>query len=795
MVALVSPAYAGSYGNEEERVFLDGLQKIENRTDRAQAKPVKQSTYNTPRAPFKGLSIDIGEKLLKPRLEANIRYSNDRTIVMSEYWVPIAQNPQDGSVLFGDIRIMGDNNSNQEFNIGAGYRKLVTNKLLNDGILGGMLWYDRRLTKRGSKFNQLTAGLEWLSEQYDVRLNGYMPFNDSKSHSQNNPNGSGRGFVGNQIFVNTDQSVVEEALPGLDLELGYKLNFLDDVTDSTRFYVGGYHFKGDRVEDVTGWRARLASDITRDVQIGARFQKDDVRGSQAYLEATVRFPFGQKKSFQQDGLRSRLDESPERDIDIVSNEAVTDDGVNEVLFNATTGTIQNVIHVDNTNGAGTGTAEDPFNTLVAAQAAAGVNDLIYVHRGDGTTTGQSNGIVIDDDGQMLVGSAANLTFNGSRFSTSNGNDITGSAAILAPANPLGGPTITNGAGDGVSIMADNIFASGVIVDGASDDGIRITNANNLEIRSVNSNNNRNGILATYSGIGNHFLRIYNSTSDNNSNYGTFISVNDNVNFETQIYKNSFSSNFNDGLSINSNDNSISDINIIDNTANNNSGDSQSVGIQVNTRVNAQQTSLIKDNTVNNNGDIGIYVLGNTGNSVNNTVIQRNIINNNVDFGIVAQGFTGNGTLSGLIKNNTLSDNGGGMLLRALENTSTTISLQNNSVNNSSVNAFRIEKADNGIMSVDIERNRLSNSGLNGILIIDNSTNQSTIDLGGGSLGSAGNNTIFASALADISVDLDGDELKAENNFWGTSSGLQPANVILIDGSSIDASPFLTSDPN
>jgi len=48
MVALVSPAYAGSYGNEEERVFLDGLQKIENRTDRAQAKPVKQSTYNTP---------------------------------------------------------------------------------------------------------------------------------------------------------------------------------------------------------------------------------------------------------------------------------------------------------------------------------------------------------------------------------------------------------------------------------------------------------------------------------------------------------------------------------------------------------------------------------------------------------------------------------------------------------------------------------------------------------------------------------------------------------------------------
>jgi len=186
VTSLIAPAYAGSGKNAlEERVFLDDLRPIEDTASTtstisnssAVASPTiiesaSQAIYTPPPVitPAEQTSPPKTYNRLKPRVEGNWRYSNDRSILMSEFWVPLAQNEADGSVLFGDVRVMGDNGRNREFNIGAGYREIVNSKLLGDGIAGGMVWYDRRFTKRGSKFNQVTAGLEWLGEQYDVRL-------------------------------------------------------------------------------------------------------------------------------------------------------------------------------------------------------------------------------------------------------------------------------------------------------------------------------------------------------------------------------------------------------------------------------------------------------------------------------------------------------------------------------------------------------------------------------------------------------------------------------------------------
>jgi len=329
-VFLSSTALAGSGGKNsyEDRVYFDDLRTVKEpayapavqpQVTAPSPAPPPSSIYNNaspePDSSSDSLSYFANkakQKKLKPRVELNHRYSNDRAITMSEFWVPLIQDTQGDSVLFGDVRLVGDTGSNQEFNAGLGYREIVTAPILGEGIAGAMLWYDRRFTNRGSKFNQLTASGEWLGEQYDVRVNGYIPFNDSKTHTQANTNTTASGFVGNQIFVNTDQSVVEEALPGVDVEVGTRINALDKLTDSTRIYAGGYHFEGDRTEDVTGVRARIASDITSDIQLGARYQYDDVRDSQAFVEATIRFPFKSKKSFKQDGLRSRLDECQNR---------------------------------------------------------------------------------------------------------------------------------------------------------------------------------------------------------------------------------------------------------------------------------------------------------------------------------------------------------------------------------------------------------------------------------------------------------------------------------------------------
>ncbi|MBK9586813.1 MAG: DUF1565 domain-containing protein [Alphaproteobacteria bacterium] len=457
---------------------------------------------------------------LAARMESNWKLGSERSLLMNEFWIPVAQNVEDGSVVYADLRMMADDQENREFNIGIGYRKMIQETLIGKGIAGTHIWLDRRYTERGSAFNQVTAGAEWFAEDWELKLNVYLPLNDSKTYTQANPDGSGGSFAGTQIVVRTDQTVVEESLKGIDFELGYKLP--EDFTDSTRIYGGLYHFAGDESEDVSGWRARITSDITSDIQLGARFQSDDERGSQGFLEAVIRLPFGHKKSYRKVGLRARLDESPERDVDIVTNEAVTDDGTNKPLLSTATGTIQTVYHVDNTAaGGGDGSAETPFNTLAAAQAIAGTNDLIYVHRGDGTSTGQNAGITIDDDGQMLIGEGSAISFAGGMFTLGAGS---GSAAdLIIPAGTAPVISNTNPNGDGVTVTADNVYLTGFTVDGASRDGIVVegdaASAQNVTISNVTATNNRMGIYIHGTNGGDVSAMVEQSVTTGNSQHG------------------------------------------------------------------------------------------------------------------------------------------------------------------------------------------------------------------------------------------------------------------------------------
>ena len=82
------------------------------------------------------------------------------------------------------------------------------------------------------------------------------------------------------------------------------------------------------------------------------------------------------------GLKARLDESPERDIDIVTGDIVTDTGGRVKVLNAQTGRTQKVITVDNSvDAGGDGSAEAPYNTLIDAQNNAEEHTIIYVKNG------------------------------------------------------------------------------------------------------------------------------------------------------------------------------------------------------------------------------------------------------------------------------------------------------------------------------------------------------------------------------------------------------------------------------
>ncbi|HEX8617626.1 MAG TPA: Ig-like domain-containing protein, partial [Thermoanaerobaculia bacterium] len=115
-----------------------------------------------------------------------------------------------------------------------------------------------------------------------------------------------------------------------------------------------------------------------------------------------------------------------------------------------------------------GTSSYPFNTLAAASAASDVNEIIYVHSGDGTTAGQNSGIVLKN-GQKLYGQAVALVVNGSTTLIAAGSQ----------------PQIGNAGGAGVTA----------------------TNLSNVQIKGLNIGGSTDAIFASTSGANSGSIEI------------------------------------------------------------------------------------------------------------------------------------------------------------------------------------------------------------------------------------------------------------------------------------------------
>jgi hypothetical protein len=726
---------------------------------------------------------------LKARTEVNIRSGNERGILMTEFWVPIAQNPVDGSVIYGDLRMMGDDQSNREFNLGVGYREIMPH--LN-GVVGGHAWFDRRQTERGSDFNQITIGGEYLGKTYDVLVNGYIPLSGERVVTVANPNAQGPALAGTGIVVDTASTVLEEPQHGFDIEFGWQIPYLQNQTDSTRLYAGGYYFNGSNTEDVAGVRARIASDITQNIQIGARLQRDDERGSQGFLEATIRFPFDNKKSYRKEGLRARLDDSPERDIDIVTGDNILDAGNRVAVLNQETGTAQEVLHVDNTAaGGGDGSAENPFNTLAAAQAASSAHTIIYVNQGDGTTTGQDAGILLNQTGQSLIGSGVNFVYDGTQFTTANGMAPT--SRLIRAAGTA--PVITNTGGLGVNISGDDVEVAGITVDGSLQANLEILNANNVYIHDVTSTNaGVNGINTYFDGNDTYTFLIDNVTVDGSGGAGIFSRALNNTTMTGTVQNSLIDNSSGNGLSTQSRSASTSDITYDNNvvsrsnvnfryeifesaqgnvTMTNNTADASTTFMNVLVRAGGNATLnnvTITDNIVKNSNMQGIQIdlfINGITSSVLNGLISGNTVTDNGNEGIALRGHAGNGNIAVDINDNTVTGNASGFLVEANDDTSVTSSLSGNVVTGNTNNGVRIN---------------------------DDSTGTIVADFGGGMFGSVGQNSVFGNGYQELRVDLDGANLDAQNNWWGSVTGLAGGELTLDDASTADTSNFLTFAP-
>lgn len=395
-----------------------------------------------------------------PRLDLEAKFGSKRDIGEAALFAPVSCTPD--RLLFTDIRFRADDASTREGNLGLGIRLMQ-----EMGVAGGYVYFDRKKSGDTDKYyNQITAGAEWLAENWEARANTYIPLNGAKT-IYSGSRVSSPYLAGSGIYYDRrDFSIIEKPLYGADVEAGAKI-------PQTNFwlYGGGYSFHADDVPSVTGARVRAKYELTKNVSLNAEGQYDDERGRQGWLGARLSIPFGRAAAPKM-ALAERMVASPIRDVDIVTQSKVNYKFyAPAAVMNAQSGDAQRVLYVDNTAAAGgDGSLERPYNTLSAAQGDLEANDVVYVFRGDGSSQGMDKGFLIDKDNVSFIGEGSDFVYDGGKFSTSMGVDYSGTVLRKAGDKPV----ITTDAistneltGAAIEVAAANSLVSGLkIVDAA-----------------------------------------------------------------------------------------------------------------------------------------------------------------------------------------------------------------------------------------------------------------------------------------------------------------------------------------
>ncbi len=247
----------------------------------------------------------------EPKWSSEARFraaaSNKRSLGQVDLFMPISQN--DSSLLFLDLRFWRDTKQNTEGNYGLAYRKLVSSL---GWIFGGYGFFDNRLTKNNNSFQQITLGVEALSEIWDFRTNVYAPLSKAQAIPGRlpSPQDSPKG-LGNTRYIPAFEEV---ALKGIDVEVGCLIPY----TENVRLYAGEYYFQGHKTSHIKGVRARLEWRVNTYFYVETDYQYDNTRRSIPSIWLTLRIPFGEKSYEKLNSLEKRMSDVIIRDIDIVT---------------------------------------------------------------------------------------------------------------------------------------------------------------------------------------------------------------------------------------------------------------------------------------------------------------------------------------------------------------------------------------------------------------------------------------------------------------------------------------------
>ncbi len=419
-------------------------------------------------------------------IEAEGKWGSERSLGEIGAFLPVWQNEK--TLVFGDVRGRFDDQSTSEGNFGGGIRYQVTDQW----IVGGYGFYDRRHTRSNNTFEQATIGAEALSENWEMRINGYIPESDEKTVNAGISSTTGLASGGTlQLSTTTSGGVVERALPGFDMEVGHRFELPGNWEFST--YGGGFHFEADDYSKVSGPRGRAELSYKNTpylgdgskVTLGFEAQHDDVRDTQSWGIARIRIPLNYnnaKKTSELSSLDQHMTTRINRDVDIVSSpKSMTATTTTETASITTpTGQTVNTYTILDGNddidadllGAGMLVVLDGSNGILNASADINLaaNQTVV---GGGTTltaTGSQSG------------KSASITLPGSR-ATVDRNDNFSTAFETAGNNNLQNFNIQN-ALSGINITnADNTI-SGITIDNVNHGIYTNSNADRTQIENT-----------------------------------------------------------------------------------------------------------------------------------------------------------------------------------------------------------------------------------------------------------------------------------------------------------------------
>ncbi|KTD26119.1 Protein of uncharacterised function (DUF3442) [Legionella lansingensis] len=184
--------------------------------------------------------------------------------------------------------------------IGGGYRGIR-----NDIFLwGAYVFGDFNRTTRGPHFPVVNPGLEFMTNLWDIHVNGYFP-TSPKQKVEATFLGEQLGttqyisFAGHNQFDNL-VNLVEEVGNGVDGEIGLTLPAAKNI----RLYTGGYHFSFKEAQDINGVIGGVEMPLNRYFTVSVRDSYDRVQKNTA--QVTIRLTLGGMDKSESSNIHDRL---------------------------------------------------------------------------------------------------------------------------------------------------------------------------------------------------------------------------------------------------------------------------------------------------------------------------------------------------------------------------------------------------------------------------------------------------------------------------------------------------------